>query len=75
MEDFVFTRRSEKPAVYPISVAEFEDLIIDATAGQVVLEYVESLRYPDEDLRRGGLVSLLRLGARKRSNDRSGLLP
>jgi hypothetical protein len=28
----------------------------------VVLEHVESLRYPGEELRRGGLISLLRLG-------------
>ena len=62
LENFVFTRQPEKPAVYPMSVAEFEDLILDATAGRVALEHVESLRYPDEDLRRGGLVSLLRLG-------------
>ncbi len=65
LEDFVFTRRSESPAVYPMSVTEFEDLVLDATAGQVVLEHVESLRYPGEDLRRGELVSLSRLGAPK----------
>jgi SAM-dependent methyltransferase len=66
LENFVFTRQSEKPAIYPMSVAEFEDLILDATAGQVVLEHVESLRYPDEDLHRGGVISLLRLGVPKR---------
>jgi len=65
LENFVFTGQPEKPAVYPMSVTEFEELILDATAGQVVLEHVESLRYPGEDLRRGGLVSLLRLGAPK----------
>ena len=65
LEDFVFTRRSEKPAIYPMSVKEFMDLALEATAGRVVLEHVESLRYPDEDLRRGGLVSLLRLGVPK----------
>ena len=65
LEDFVFTRGSEQPRIYPMSVTEFEDLIFDATAGQVALEYVESLRYPDEDLRRGGLISLIRLGVSK----------
>ncbi len=65
LENFVFTRRPEKPAVYPMPVTEFAHLILDATAGRVVLEHVESLRYPDEDLRRGGLISLLRLGAPK----------
>jgi SAM-dependent methyltransferase len=62
LEYFVFTRRSEEPITYPMSITDFEDLILDATAGQVALEYVESLRYPDEDLRRGGLISLRRLG-------------
>ena len=65
LENFVFTRRPEKPAIYPTSVTEFVDLILEATAGQVVLEHVESLRYPGEDLRRGGLISLLRLGVPK----------
>ncbi len=65
LEDFVFTRRSEEPAIYPISVKEFVDLIFDATAGQVVLEHMESLRYPREDLRTGGLISLSRLGVPK----------
>jgi SAM-dependent methyltransferase len=62
LEDFVFTRRSEEPTIYPMSITDFEALILDATAGQVALEYVESLQYPDEDLRRGGLISLRRLG-------------
>jgi SAM-dependent methyltransferase len=65
LEDFVFTSQSEKPTVYPMSVGEFENLIIEATAGQVVLEHVESLRYPGEDLRRGAVISLLRLGVPK----------
>jgi SAM-dependent methyltransferase len=62
LETFVFPGQQKEPAIYPMSVAEFEDLILDATAGQVVLEHVESLRYPGEELRRGGLISLLRLG-------------
>jgi SAM-dependent methyltransferase len=65
LENFVFERQSELPATYPTSVTEFEGLILAATAGQIVLEHVESLRYPGEDLRRGGAISLLRLGASK----------
>lgn len=65
LEDFVFTRQSEKPTVYPMSIGEFENLIIEATAGQVVLEHVESLRYPGEDLHRGAVVSFRRLGVPK----------
>jgi SAM-dependent methyltransferase len=66
LEHFVFPGEPEEPVIYPMSVAEFVDLILDATAGQVVLEHVESLRYPGEDLRRGGLISLLRLGVSRR---------
>lgn len=62
LEDFVFARQPVESAVHPISVTEFVDLTLDATAGQVVSEHVESLRYPDEDLHRVGLISLVRLG-------------
>ena len=65
LENFVFERQPELPPTYPTSVTEFEGLILAATAGQVVLEHVESLRYPGEDLRRGGAISLLKLGASK----------
>ena len=62
LEDLVLTRWPEKPDVYPMSVAKFVDLILEATAGRVVLEHMETLRYPGEELYRGGLISLLRLG-------------
>jgi SAM-dependent methyltransferase len=68
LENFVFMGQLEKSAIYPTSVTEFVNLILDATVGQVVLEHVESLRYPHEDLFTGGLISLLRLGIPKRSN-------
>ena len=65
LETFVFERQSGKPAVHPMSVKEFESLILDATLGQVVIEHVESLLYLGDDLRRGGAISLVRLGATK----------
>jgi len=65
LENFVFTGQSEKPTIYPMSVTEFANLIVDTTAEQVVLDHVESLQYPGEDLRRGGLISLMRLGVPK----------
>jgi hypothetical protein len=49
-----------------MSVSEFMDLILEETAGQVVLEYMESLRYPQDDLFRGGIISLLKLGVPKK---------
>jgi len=66
LEIFVFAGQSEGPIIYPMSVMAFVELILDATAGQVVLEHAESLRYPGEDLRRGGIISLARLGVSSR---------
>ncbi len=65
LEDFVFPREPEEEVVYPMSVTELVDLVLDATAGQVVLDHAESLRYPGEEMHRGGLISLLRLGVHK----------
>ena len=62
LDEFVTQRR---PGVYPMSVRKFVGLLLGATSGQVVLEHVESLRYPHEDLVRGGLLSLSRLGVPK----------
>ena len=63
LEEFVTGRQ---PDVYPMPVRWFVRLLLDATSGQVVLEHVESLRYPHDDLVRGGLLSLSRLGVPKR---------
>lgn len=59
LEDFVGGDRS---APHVVSVNAFVDLLMEATAGQVVLEHVESLRYPGEDTVRGGVLALSRLG-------------
>jgi ubiquinone/menaquinone biosynthesis C-methylase UbiE len=75
LENFVFTSQQKKSAIYPMSVTEFMNLILDATVGQVVLEHVESLRYPQEDQFTGGLVSLLRLGVPKCSNAGRSVAP
>ena len=62
LEEFVTDPR---PEVYPMPVRKFVGLLLEATSGQVVLEHVESLRYPYDDLVRGGLLSLSRLGVPK----------
>ncbi len=62
LEDFVFMKQPERPVKHPTSVTGFVDLVLNATAGQIVLEHMESLQYPGEDMHRGGLISLLRLG-------------
>jgi SAM-dependent methyltransferase len=62
MEDFVPAEQAERSAIPFMSVLEYVDLVLEVTAGQVVLEHMESLRYPHDDLFRGGVISLLRLG-------------
>jgi Methyltransferase domain len=61
LEDFV-----TGTAPYAVSVNVFVETLLAATAGQVVLEHVESVRYPDEDAVRGGVLALSRLGVPKR---------
>ena len=62
LEDFVSGGWSRGPTVYPMSVSKFVELLVEATTGQVVLEHVESVRYPHDDLTRGGLLSVSKLG-------------
>jgi SAM-dependent methyltransferase len=66
LEDFVAARRSESSTVYPMSVLEFVGLLLEATNGQVTLEHVESLRYPHDDMTRGGIIAVSKLGVPKR---------
>ena len=62
LEEFVSSRGY---GVYPMPVRKFVGLLLEATSGQIVLEHMESLRYPEDDLVRGGLISLSRLGVPK----------
>jgi len=66
LEDFVVGRWSEKSTVYPMSVLEFVGLLLEATNWQVTLEHVESLRYPHDDMTRGGIIAVSKLGVPKR---------
>jgi len=66
LEDFVFGKRSENSTVYPMSVLEFVGLLLEATNGQVSLEHVESLRYPHDDVTRGGIIAVSKLGVPQR---------
>jgi SAM-dependent methyltransferase len=65
LEDFVSGRWSTLSTVYPMSVNEFVELLVEATAGQVVLEHIESIRYQHDDFTRGGLLSVSKLGVAK----------
>jgi SAM-dependent methyltransferase len=66
LEDFVVGGWSERSTVYPMSVLEFVELLLEATAGQVVLEHVESVRYLHDDMTRGGLLAVTKLGVPRR---------
>lgn len=66
LEDFVSGGWTERSTVYPMLVTKFAELVLEATNGQVVLEHVESLRYPHDDMTRGGLLALSKLGVPKR---------
>jgi SAM-dependent methyltransferase len=66
LEDFVAGGWPVASTVYPTSVLEFVDLLLEATNGQIVLEHVESLRYPREDITRAGVIAVTRLGVPKR---------
>ncbi len=64
LEDFVTGQRAGS-TVYPMPVSAFVGLLLEATAGQVVLEHMESLRYPHDDFVRGGLLCVSKLGVAK----------
>lgn len=66
LEDFVAGPQYEGSTVYPMSVLKFVDLALEVTAGQATLEHVESIRYPHDDLVRGGLISMAKLGIPKK---------
>jgi ubiquinone/menaquinone biosynthesis C-methylase UbiE len=65
LEDFVSAGWSTMSTVYPMSVNKFVELLVEATAGQVVLEHVESIRYQHDEFTRGGLLGVSKLGVAK----------
>jgi SAM-dependent methyltransferase len=65
LEDFVAEKGQARSIIYPMSVLKFVDLVLEETAGQVVLEYVEAIRYPEDPFFRGGVLSLTKLGVPK----------
>lgn len=66
LEDFVAEKQSVNSTIYPMPVLEFVQLVIEASAGRVTLEHMESLRYPRDDVSRAGLMVLSKLGVPKR---------
>lgn len=62
LEDFVVEKQSSRVPFPPLSMTRFLDLLVDATAEQIMLEHVESLRYPHEDMFKDGLISLSKFG-------------
>jgi len=69
LEDFVATAEGAKSGSRPehvLPVLSFVELLLVATDWQVVMEHVESLRYPDEVMTRGGVIAASRLGVPRR---------
>jgi SAM-dependent methyltransferase len=69
LEDFVATGEGAKRGSHlehGLSVLAFVELLLVATGWQIVMEHVESLRYPAETITRGGLIAVSRLGVPKR---------
>lgn len=65
LEDFVSGGWMEKSTVYPMSVTKFVEVLLEATNGQVLLEHVESLRYPHDAVVRGGALAVSKIGVPK----------
>lgn len=66
LEDFVTGKQNEKSVVYPMGIGQFCSLLQECTAGRVVLDHIEALRYPHDRMHRGGLLSLSKIGAATR---------
>jgi SAM-dependent methyltransferase len=57
LEDFV-----SGEAEHVVSIQGFVGIVLEATAGRVVLEHFEALRYPADPFFRGGLLALSKVG-------------
>ena len=57
LEDFVSGEDD-----HVVSIQSFVGLVLEATAGRVVLEHFETLRYPRDPFFRGGLLALSKVG-------------
>lgn len=57
LEDFV-----SGGAEHAVSIQAFVEIVVEATAGRVVMEHFEALRYPEDPFFRGGLLALDKVG-------------
>jgi SAM-dependent methyltransferase len=64
VEDFVFEKPEERKPP-PMTAPGFARSAMEATNNRVTLDHVESFRYPGEDMIRGGVISLRKLGPAK----------
>ena len=62
LEDFVTGKQTEKSTVYPMPISEFTTLLRESTFGEVVLDHVESLRYPHDHMHRSAVLALSKIG-------------
>lgn len=62
LEDFVTGKQTEKSTVYPMPISEFTALLCESTFGGVILDHVESLRYPHDHMHRSAVLTLSKIG-------------
>ena len=66
LEDFVATRESKSSTVFPMSILDFVEMVQDITAGQVVLEHMETLRYKHVEQVHSAIIALSKIAIPKR---------
>ncbi|MBW3601550.1 MAG: class I SAM-dependent methyltransferase [Actinobacteria bacterium] len=62
VEDLVADRVRGEPWRRPMSVPELTETVLAGTDRRVVTEHVDALRYPGDDLYRGGVITLTKIG-------------
>lgn len=62
VEDLVAGGERGEPWRRPMSVPELTETVLAATRRRVVTEHVDALRYPGDDLYRGGVITLTKIG-------------
>ncbi|MDP8978379.1 MAG: class I SAM-dependent methyltransferase [Actinomycetota bacterium] len=62
VEDLVDEGGRDEPWRRPMSVPELTETVLAGTDRRVVTEHVEALRYPGDDLYRGGVITLTKIG-------------
>lgn len=66
IETFVARPGAPERPTDPLPMSEFLELAFTASGGRLIVERLQSVRYPEETLRRGALLVMSKLGAPSR---------